>query len=292
MLPFLGLAMQSRGRDAWGASNGDSVIKRVGELAESWHESREEIEMWTAGIFHTRGASSGSAKKLENAHPFEYARADGDRIIGIHNGCLSNHVELDRKYNRNCDVDSMHLWMHRAEGKEWSDIEGWGNLAWWETDSRGRRLINLARFHSDALHVAQLAQGEIIFCSELPAIRTISKMLGNPIKTTWVLDEYHHYWCAPSAEGAMTLWRSEKRLPFPERYFNAVSVNYGSGFMDNPASRRNPIKPWADLDGLCAKCGISRINSKKDLLCVGCFGEMTTEFLRWKDAEVVGGRVN
>lgn len=292
MLPFLGMAMQTRGKDAWGASNGEVVLKHVGELVESWHESRAEIEQWTAGIFHTRGASHGSAKKLENAHPFEYTRADGDRVIGIHNGCLSNHAQLDTKYNRQCEVDSMHLWMHRAEGKDWSDIEGWGNIAWWERDKHGRRIINLARFNSDNLHVTQLQEGEIIFCSELPAIRTIAKMMGNPIKSTWQLDEYYHYWCAPNNAGVMTLWRSEKRLPFPEPYSAALWEENGYGFTGgNPASRRYvnpriPLRPtgvWAELDSLCVKCGSTRVNSKKELLCLGCLSEMISDFLRWKD---------
>lgn len=289
MLPFLGLAMQTRGRDAWGASNGQVVLKHVGELTESWHEDRDRINTWDAGIFHTRGASFGSGKVLANAHPFEYIRADGDRVIGIHNGAITNHHELDTKYKRHCEVDSMHLWMHRAEGKPWSDIEGWGNLAWWEMDDRGRRLISLARFNSDNLAVARLEQGEMVFCSELGAIRTIARMMGNPVQGSWVLDEHHRYYFHDNDQGVMTLWRDEQRLPFPDPYSAAAWEEYGCGYTGggNLARKRyqqGPVHPpMSGLDGLCAKCGDTRVASKAQVLCQACLGEMTTEFLKWKE---------
>lgn len=294
MLPFLGIAMQTRGRDAWGASNGDEILKFVGELTDTWGEASLQVENWKAGIFHTRGASHGSAKVLANAHPFEYRRADGDRIIGIHNGVISNHNELDRKYQRHCAVDSMHLWMSRAEGKAWDDMEGWGNLAWWETDDRGRRLINLARFNTDALHVVKLQGGEMLFASEIQPLRMIAKMHNNPVVGQYVLDEYYHYWLAPKANGEMTIWRSENRLPFPVPYSSALE-NYGLGISaavtgpqwqeSRNTSRALPLNPTlkGDLDGWCAKCGNTRLNSKESLMCMSCTSELIGDFLRWKN---------
>lgn len=294
MLPFIGIAMQSRGRDAWGCSNGTDVLRYTGELTDTWGDAREAIETWKAGIFHTRGASCGDRNKVENAHPFSYPRADGDMIIGIHNGIISNHTELDKKYKRNCDVDSMHIWMHRAEGRDWDDLEGWGNLAWWETSPKGNRCINLARFHSENLHVVQLVGGEFAFASELAPLRMVAKMLGNPVRGSWVLDEYHHYWFANDKDGKMTIWRSEKRLPFRERYSSASDSTmwdgYGVGFVNAGGPRRGtPTRPpvWGNLDGHCGKCGNTRINTKDNLLCTGCLGLLMTEFLSTKDSRVI-----
>ena len=281
MLPFLGIAMQSRGRDAWGASNGDEIIKHTGELTETWKDERDKINQWRSGIFHTRGASVGSAKVLNNAHPFAYDDKNGNKVIGIHNGCISNHTELDKKYNRDCSVDSMHIWMHLAEGKPWDDIEGWGNLAWWETGPTTGRVINLARFNSDNLAVAKLQGGQFVFASEMSPIRLAASMCGNPVVDVFHLDEYRQYWFAPNENREMTLWRSEHSLPFKKPVTSAPWESYMSS---TSHERRNygVNRNINLLDGYCAKCSTVRVNTKNSLLCLSCFNEMLTSFFQWR----------
>lgn len=279
MLPFLGIAMQVRGRDAWGASNGSEIIKHVGELTDTWIDERDKINQWTSGIFHTRGASTGSAKILNNAHPFCYDTPDGDKIIGIHNGAITNHIELDHKYNRNCSVDSMHLWMHRAEGKPWNDIEGWGNLAWWERDNQRRQVLNFARFNSNSLYVCRLKSGHFVFASEAQPIVIAARMCGDPVETTYVLDEYRHYWLAPDDRGVMALWRSENSLPFPRPYTSSVQ-NSGLSSTEHVTHIIYP-RP-STLDGYCCKCTTVRVNTKTSLMCLSCFHEIVSKYYDWK----------
>lgn len=286
MLPYIGIAMQNRGRDAWGCSNGQTVLRYTGELTDSWDKAAKDIATWTQGIFHTRGASCGDRSKVENAHPFTYHKADGTPVIGIHNGIISNHGELDKKYGRSCEVDSMHIWMSRAEGRSWGDLEGWGNLAWFET-REGVQRLNLTRFNSEALNVVQLEGGEWVFASEMLPIRTIAKMMGNPVKSFWKIDEGWPYWFAPSKDHPMDLWRGEHRLPFPEPWKNAYSGvgDYSGGYTGRGRqniSQRNPLRPPLTADTSCLKCTHVRLSSKEVALCVGCFNEWVGEFLNTK----------
>lgn len=278
MLPFLGLAMQTRGRDAWGASDGTAVLKHTGELVDSWGEEWDKIQEWTAGIFHTRGASVGSAKILDNAHPFSFARADGDMVIGIHNGAITNHDELDGKYNRKCSVDSMHIWQHRAEGKSWEDLEGWGNLAWWEKNKHDQRVIHLTRFNSDNLSVAKLKGGQFIFASEIGCIRQTAKLFGNPVDTVYHIEQSRHYWFGPRESGEMELWKEEEVFPFPQTRTVTAVVPWEGMY----SARNFTPSKTEPLDDYCAKCAVSKINGKKSLLCSGCFNELVNAYFAWK----------
>lgn len=285
MLPYLGMVMQSRGRDAWGCSDGQTVLRYTGELIDTWDKSFQTTKDWSQGIFHTRGASCGEKGKVENAHPFSYQKEDGSWIIGIHNGCLHNHDALNRKYSRSCEVDSMHIWMHLAEGKPWSDIEGWGNLAWWETTPKFGQVLHLTRFNSNNLDVAQLEQGEWVFASEMAPIRTIAKLFGNPVKAFYTLDEQHPYWFAPNDTGAITMWRGEQRFPFGPRFSQLVAIPYQGEY---GYCGRGPVRPSLknDLDSYCLKCGNTKVSSKTHVLCIGCFNDLVSQFNATKKALV------
>src|SRR5581483_10209660 len=135
MTPFLAWEMESRGKDSWGATDGQNLVKIVGAITDSFYEWEDHIGSWDRGIFHTRGASTGDVTR-DNAHPFEGVSDDGTRrVVGIHNGIVSNHEELNTKYSRKCEVDSMHIFHHLAKRLPTSEIRGWGNLAWYEYDA-------------------------------------------------------------------------------------------------------------------------------------------------------------
>jgi hypothetical protein len=295
MLPYLGIAMQTRGRDAWGASDGGLVLKHKGPLTDSWGMDRELVNTWGSGIFHTRGASHGTPKEEENAHPFAYPKQDGTSVIGIHNGLVSNHDSLAKKYGRQCAVDSQHLWMHRASDLPWSDIQGWGNLAWWETTPEGERRINLCRFNTDNLKVARLEGGEFVFASETQPISTMASMLGNPVKHWVNIDEYYHYWFRPSQDGRMDLWRGHK-LEFGKV---PVVVNTSNSVVPFIGHHPGPGRGSYTQKAYCYGCNTVRVQGDEDVLCFSCLRSFMQQYLAvgtddsmWNDMPTVGAHTH
>src|ERR1700677_4177785 len=118
MLPLLALEMEFRGRDSWGATDGRSVTRCLGRITDGWYN--EFIDPagwggWDRAIFHTRGASTGVVT-IPNSHPYTFTHTLPDgavrRVVGIHNGIISNHEALNNKYSRTHEVDSMHIYQH------------------------------------------------------------------------------------------------------------------------------------------------------------------------------------
>ena len=178
IVPFLAWAMQQRGSDSWGASNGVEVVKHMGKIRNSFYLpsnwSRHPV------FVHTRAASKGVVC-IENAHPHEI----GD-IIGIHNGTLSNHSELNSKYNRTYDVDTAHIFRHISEGLELDDISGTAVIVWFNKAAPGQMF--LCRINHTSLEVVKLKTGEVIFASELTAIKEAVSMGGGEIEAYYTVD--------------------------------------------------------------------------------------------------------
>lgn len=174
MLPFMAIAMEMRGSDSWGASDGQELIKRVGPISSSF----EIPEHWTQAIIHTRAATVGAVSE-RNAHPFEVVADNGRRIVGIHNGHVSNYEFMKTKHSRPlCEVDSEHIFWHLAEGKPMNDLSGRGTIAWFDGSDvgDGRQAIHLARWNYGDLEVARLASGEIVFASTRRAIEQAARI--------------------------------------------------------------------------------------------------------------------
>ena len=127
---------ERRGGDSWGVYIPDKGFKRG--LDNAVCMPLTEMAKANTVMCHTRKATSG-AKTKKNAHPFEI----GD-IIGAHNGIISNHDELNKKYSRDFDVDSMHLFAHLNEGKSFDDIRGYGAIEYIKNGERGRFHVEVA----------------------------------------------------------------------------------------------------------------------------------------------------
>lgn len=138
----------SRGGDSAGWYSPKSGISKVlGDIGpHSATIAKEQIVM-----LHTRKATTGGIT-VENSHPFVIGE-----IIGAHNGMIMNHRELERKYNRNCEVDSMHLFHHINEGLPFSDITGYGAIQYVRKDEP--RKIYLCKMRSGELAVRGIGEG-------------------------------------------------------------------------------------------------------------------------------------
>jgi len=277
MLPYLGIEMSARGTDSWGASDGYTIIKHIGSIVDSFECPPE----WSGhrGIFHTRSASHGSPKLLDNAHPFEFPKADGGRVIGIHNGIIRTHTDLNTRWNRKFEVDSMHIYANFAEGKGVEGLEGYGALAWYEEDQ-----LNFCRFGTQDLHVATLEGGELVFCSTYTPLSKIARILGNPIKTNWQIDEFVKYQLT-TQDGRDTLLKietlpfeaSKKKVTLYPDYSNSGEV--GSYPPWNSTSSR-PVGTgyWMSTD-ICYICRTTKVDTKKELVCPACLELQWQEFL-------------
>ena len=279
MLPYLGIEMSTRGQDAWGASDGKEVIKHLGSIVDSF----ECPEHWTQGIFHTRAASHGSPKVLENAHPFVFAKPNGSEVIGIHNGIIRTHTQLNAKYGRNFQVDSMHVFANFAEGRGVEGIEGWGALAWYEDGS-----LNFSRFCSTDLTIATLEEGELVFCSLYFPLDKITRILGNPIKTKWVVDEFTKYTVGSEGSkdilyriGEMEYPDAKKKTQIPTTYPYNPTQNGGSGYSSQARTGGNQTSYtgyWMELE-VCYICRTAKIDKTQALVCKPCLAEAWKEFI-------------
>lgn len=178
MLPYLAWEMQNRGTHSWGASDGNQIIKHLGPICHTWYDERDVIAGWDAGIFHTRAASHGAHDKVENAHPFVGVKPDGTQVIGIHNGQLRNHDDLNRLYGRECEVDSMHLWLNRAAGLSWKPFNGFANLVWWETREDGEQVQLMTRLNSQNLHIIRTRDGGLVWASSIESLIKAAAFAG------------------------------------------------------------------------------------------------------------------
>jgi hypothetical protein len=82
---------------------------------------------------HTRHATTG-ANVATNAHPFTVSGARG-QVVGIHNGIISNHSQLNARYARKCDVDSQHIFQSIADGHSLNELEGYGTIVYTLADT-------------------------------------------------------------------------------------------------------------------------------------------------------------
>lgn len=128
------------GREA-GALLDAAIDRQVGPMAGV--EGISSIGLCDLVMGHTRYATTG-AKTAENSHPYVVGG-----ITLAHNGMIYNHADLNRKYRRNCVVDSMHLAHHIAEGRDLTDCEGYGAIMYVRDNAPG------------AVHLSRMAGGQL-----------------------------------------------------------------------------------------------------------------------------------
>lgn len=301
--------MEERGKDSWGGTSGIEDVRQIGPITSTWASMEPTIATWGRGIFHTRAASQGKVT-LANQHPFEFDYSIPDSsdptnptkttwvryVTGIHNGIITNHFDMNRKYDRKFEVDSMHIYAHLAARLPTSELQGWGALAWYEyTNSHPNGRLHLLRFNSDNLHMYRLESGELVFASTSESLRRAIHMSGGVVKHPIKIDEEKIY-TVEDVDGEDIVYVSSKKFPFGTRGQVATSGNRGThetfhNIQDFRSSNRSTYhfatagKERRDA-GDCATKGCQNKvegSRKVNLLCTTCFVGVEKE---WREKYV------
>lgn len=251
MMPFLAWEMVERGKDSWGVTDGTTVEKHLGPITQSWY-----LPPWgDALIFHTRAASVGS-KTLQNQHPFTFSTLDnegetsGGYVVGVHNGGISNHEKLNKDYQRDFDVDSMHVYAHIAEGWDTKELNGYGALAWFEVDNNANKILYFAKFNMYDFSVFRLDDGAIVFCSRGSVVRKAAEMTNVEV-TEYKFQDEMLYWVSVEEDGTKHILIEGDEMKFGAGYQrgrNYATPNYsGNDFWNGYDNNRFNVA-W------CSKC--------------------------------------
>jgi hypothetical protein len=222
---ILAKEMSERGKHSHGslAWYGDSatttpkIYKKVGHILGS-DEMLASLARASQCVVHTRAATCGAITK-ENCHPFtaiakvetaalSNGMAAGERIIhGVHNGIINNHEELGKKYNREFEVDSQHIFQHLVEDRSLREIQGYGAVVYYDSPDPTR--LYMGTFNRGSLEVFRLYD-------EPPEKKwTFAEECDRSIGVLWASTK----WAINKALEHASLWGSSVNLRDEKLYF-------------------------------------------------------------------------
>jgi hypothetical protein len=178
-LAVLGYANDERGDMSWGIFGSESPTAPWEIQKDKGSILYAPVVWWskfTTAAGHTRWATTGAVNKA-NAHPYLIGNT-----IGLHNGTISNHDELNWKYSRKFQVDSMHLVAHVDEDRDLTEIASYGTLVFAKVDEPGR--IYLGSWNGGDLAVYRTPIG-ILWSSVASAVKQAVSALdiqGTPVQ--------------------------------------------------------------------------------------------------------------
>src|SRR3990167_9349382 len=149
---ILALYNENRGHDSWGMTDGKEIVKDAGPISRALYKipfDRPVVAL------HTRAKTHGTVNK-ENAHPFKFGK-----IIGMHNGIIHNHDQLNTKFERKFEVDSMHIFANINEKKGFNSLRGYGAIVYFDHEGS----LRLGKFNGGSLSIAEIKDFKAIIWS-------------------------------------------------------------------------------------------------------------------------------
>ena len=166
-LAVIAVKMEDRGIQSWGWTDGRDIVKGIGRI--SYGLGDPKLYRTPVAMIHTRHATQG-AITADNSHPYAIKG-----LIGMHNGMLDNHHELNQVHNRECVVDSQHIFHHIADGANLKDIAGYGTIVY--TDVATQRHY-IGHFNGGELAIAFKSDIGYLFASTGTALRAAMTLAG------------------------------------------------------------------------------------------------------------------
>lgn len=234
-----------RGKHSWGWYSPDDGGKHERGLGSMATVSIvKAVAKADTVIAHTRHATQGSVT-VDNCHPFML-----DRLVGAHNGIVSNHGQLNRVFKRDCAVDSQHIFKHLEDQEPLHSIEAYGAISYqWHHKPDE---VLLGRFNGGELAIGKTRHG-IIWASTEDAV--VQACWGANIQCTLYEIEQGVVYAVRNGK----LWREVMPLEIAKPTWSCDWRNGGSS-ADLDAMESIPAEEW-EYDEVSGEWGPPRKGS-------------------------------
>lgn len=191
------LQIIQRGRDATGAAWSETDDEGLGvyylKAAKPANRFVEELTAMPrfsrSAILHTRWATKGSPDNNDNNHPIVVPR-----IVGVHNGHISNDDEIIAKVgaDRIGQVDSEAIFQLIAASNDplslLPKLQGRAAIAWFDVEDP--TVLHLARLQGSPLVVGQTRHGSTVFASTKEHLRLGTLNAGLVLTEIFEVEEW------------------------------------------------------------------------------------------------------
>jgi asparagine synthetase B (glutamine-hydrolysing) len=261
--------MDERGGHSWGAMDSQQVIHGLGSINLGLTVNGRMPQHFA---LHTRYGTTG-ARVVENSHPFTLDGAAG-QVVGMHNGIISNHAQLNRDLKRSLVVDSQHIFANVADGRTLDELEGYGAVVY-----RVNGDWFIGRFNDGDMKVAMTSAG-LFFASTKDALMEALSFAGLTVqKWIKVKDNTFYRLTAFGLTKAYKVDVTGTRFRWNDdlvaRSYSPVSSSFTAAVAEQEATPA----PMDNNEGCdyCNSYGVDLYLFNRDAVCADCYYEVTNE---------------